>query len=148
MSLTTYHQTLNHWQWIIKQITSIQNYSGYPYSTQKTVQYNSQKQKSIICKLQPIDVTAYEVNNISWTNDDTTTMNKPAELPCMTPESSFQPDHNINKHSIVLEGSNTAGSQGWAIFLTSGQYNSIISKSHMDVGRTNISNSIKVSEVC
>ena len=55
--------------------------------------------KTIIGKLQPIDVTASEVNNISWTTDDTTIINKPAELQSMPPESSFQTEHNINKHS-------------------------------------------------
>ena len=36
--------------------------------------------KTTIGILQPIDVTDYKVNNISWTTDGTTTMNKPVEL--------------------------------------------------------------------
>ena len=120
-----------------------------PTQHRKQHSTNSQKWKSIICKLQPIDAIAYEVNNISWTNDDTTTMNKPAELPCMTPESSFQPDHNINKHSIVLEDAQILQeAKDGLSSLLQGNTTASSSKSHIDVGRTNISNSIKVSEVC
>ena len=46
--------------------------------------------KTIIGKLQPIVVTDSEVNNISWTTDGTTTMNKPTELPGMLPETGFR----------------------------------------------------------
>ena len=54
--------------------------------------------KTVIGKLQPIDITYSEVNNIFWTTDGTTTTDKPAELPCILPESSFQLEHNINKY--------------------------------------------------
>ena len=59
--------------------------------------------KTVIGKVQPIDITYSEVNNISWTTDGTTTTNKSAELLCIPPNSSFQLDLNINRHPIVLE---------------------------------------------
>ena len=44
------------------------------------------------------------MGNISWTTDGTAdTTNSPMDLPCMPPESSFQPEHGKTKHSIVLQ---------------------------------------------
>ena len=46
--------------------------------------------KTIIGKLQSLDVADFKVSNISWTTDGTaTTTSKPTELPCMSPESIF-----------------------------------------------------------
>ena len=59
--------------------------------------------KTVIGKLNLIDITDSEVSNIFWTTDSTTTTNKPHELPFMPPESGFQPEHYINRHSIELE---------------------------------------------
>ena len=56
----------------------------------------------------------------------------------MLPGSSFQPEHNINRHSIVLEDAHIPqeAKDGLASLLE-GEYNSIISKSLTDVGRIN-----------
>ena len=94
--------------------------------------------KAVICKLKPIDVTDAEVNNISWTTDGTTTSIKPAELPCMSPESGFWPEHNISKLIIVLEDAHIL--QKAKDLLSSfhkEEYNSIISKLPMNVQWTN-----------
>ena len=67
-------------------------------------QYNTVHipRKTIIGKLQPIEVEDFEVSSISWTTDGTAiTTNIPTELPSMPPESRFQPKHNIKKQSIV-----------------------------------------------
>ena len=59
--------------------------------------------KNIIGNLQLIEREDAEVSNISWTKDGTANTTKnPVELPSMLPESSFQLEHNITKHSIVL----------------------------------------------
>ena len=47
--------------------------------------------KNIIEKLQPIGIKDIEVNNVSWTKDDTDTTKCPVELLSILPESSFQP---------------------------------------------------------
>ena len=61
-------------------------------------------QKAIIGNLQPIEIEGIEVSNMSWTIDGTAdTTNSPVELPSMPPESSFQPEHNTTKYSIVLQ---------------------------------------------
>ena len=75
--------------------------------------------KTIIGNLQPIDVEDFEVSNISWTTNGTANItNSPMELPCMPPKSSFQPELNNTKHSIVFTGcSHTTGSLRRAIFL-------------------------------
>ena len=85
--------------------------------------------------MQPLDVTDYKVNNISWTTDGTTTMKtKPEKLPCMPPESFFWPEHNINKHSIVLEDAHIQQeAKDGLSSLLEGDNNSIISKSPTDV---------------
>ena len=41
--------------------------------------------KTIIRKLQPIEIDDFEVSNISWTNDNTNSANSPVELPSMPP---------------------------------------------------------------
>ena len=62
-------------------------------------------------------------------------MNKPAELPCMPPEPSFQLKHNINNHSIELEDVHMLQEvKDGLSSLLEGEYNSIISKSPMDFG--------------
>ena len=61
------------------------------------------QRKTVIGKLQSIYITDSEVNNIFWTTDGTTTPNRPAELPYMSSEWSFHPEHNFNRDSIVLE---------------------------------------------
>ena len=57
----------------------------------------------------------------------------------MPPESNFQPEHNINKHSIVLMDTHIPQeAKDGLSSLLEGEYNSIISKSSMDMGRTNL----------
>ena len=64
------------------------------------------QRKTVTGKLQPIDVTDSKANSISRTTDGTTTTDKPAELQWIPPKSTFQSEHNINKHSIVFENGN------------------------------------------
>ena len=60
------------------------------------------------------------------------------ELPSILPESSFHPEHNT-KHSMLLQDAQiTQEANDNLSLLLEGDYNSIISKSPMDVGRTNI----------
>ena len=60
--------------------------------------------KTIIGNLQPIEIEDFEVSNISWTiNYTADTANTPTELPNMPPDSSFQPEHNNTKDSVVLQ---------------------------------------------
>ena len=57
----------------------------------------------------------------------------------MPSESSFQLKHNINKHSVVLKDAHILQeAKDWLSSLLEGKYNSIMSKSPMDVGRTNL----------
>ena len=57
----------------------------------------------------------------------------------MLPELSFQLDHNISKHSIVLEDAHILQeAKNRLSSLLEVEYNSIISKSPMDVRRTNL----------
>ena len=94
--------------------------------------------KTVIGKLYPIVITGSAVNNISWTTDSTTTKNKSAKLLCMPPKSSFQPEHNISRHSILLEDAHiTQEDKDGLASLLEGEYSSSIYKSPTDVGRTN-----------
>ena len=64
---------------------------------------------------------------------------KPAELPCMLPEESFQLEHNFTKLSVVLEDALILQeAKNGLSSLHEGEYNSIISKSPINVGRTNL----------
>ena len=91
--------------------------------------------KTVIGQLQPIDVTDSEVNNMSWTTDHTTPTNKPAELPCTLTKL----EHNINKHSVVLEDAHMLQeAKDGLSSLPEGEYNKIISKLHTDVVGTNL----------
>ena len=96
--------------------------------------------KTTIGNLQPIEIEDFEVSNISWTTDCTAdTTNSPMEFPSMLVESSFQPEHNNTKHSIVLQDAQILmEAKDELSSLLKGDYNSIISKSPTDVGRTNL----------
>ena len=79
----------------------------------------------------------FEVSNILWTTDGTAgTTNSPMELLSMLPESSFQSEYNITKHSIVLQDTKIlqVAKDGLSSLLE-GDYNCIISKSPKDVGK-------------
>ena len=53
-------------------------------------------------------------------------MKKPMELLCMLPESGFQPEHNINTYSIVLEDAHLLQeAKDGLSSLHEGEYNSI-----------------------
>ena len=67
------------------------------------------------------------------------TTSKPIELAYMPTESIFQPEHSNTKHSIVLEDAHIPQDtkEGLASLLK-GEFNSVISKSAMDVGKTNL----------
>ena len=57
-----------------------------------------------------------------------------AELPSMSPKSSFQPEHNNTKHSVVLQDVQIPQeAKDGQSSLLEGDYGSIISKSPMDV---------------
>ena len=61
------------------------------------------------------------------------------ELPCMLPKSSFHSDHINVKCPIVLEHAYIPQDAKYGLFsLHEGEFNSIISKSPMDVGRRNL----------
>ena len=96
--------------------------------------------KPIIGNLQSIEVEDFEISNISWTTEGTAdTTNIPTELPSMLPESSVQPEHNNAKHSIVLlDAKIPQEAKNGLSSLHEGDYNSIISNTPMDVGRTNL----------
>ena len=96
--------------------------------------------KTVIGSLQPIEVEDFEVSNISWTTYGTAdTTNILTELPSLPPESSIQSQCNITKHSVVLHDAQILQeAKGELPSLLEGDYNSIISKSSMDVGRTNL----------
>ena len=80
-----------------------------------------------------------EVSNISWTQDHNETTNSPAELPSMPPESTFQPEHNNTKQSVVLQDAQIPQeAKDKLSSLLEGDYNSTVSKSHRDVGRKNL----------
>ena len=57
--------------------------------------------------LNPIETESTEVSNISWTKTEKTQdgiRNSPTELPTITPESSFQPEHyRLKRQSAILE---------------------------------------------
>ena len=83
-------------------------------------------------------ITIHRCNRFSWRTDGTATTNKPAELPCISPKSCFQLEHNFNKHSISLEDAYIPQkAKDDLASLLEGEYNSIISTSPMDVERTN-----------
>ena len=57
----------------------------------------------------------------------------------MLSESSFQPENNNTKQPIVLQYAQIAQeAKDGLSYVLEGEYNNIISKSPMDVGRTNI----------
>ena len=116
--------------------------------------------------MQPKDVEDFEIHNIWWTTDGTAdTLTSPTELPCVPSDASLGPEYNNTKHSIVLlDAQILQDAKDWPSSLIEREYNSIISKSPVDVGRTNlfsngysksettncmqaIPNSIKVSKV-
>ena len=96
--------------------------------------------RKAIGNLQPIEVEDFEVSNIPWTTDGTAdATNSPTELPSMLPESSLQPEHNSKKHSVVLQDAQIPQeAKDGLSSLLEGAYDSIISKSPTDVGRTNL----------
>ena len=97
------------------------------------------QRKIIIGKLQPIEIEDIKVSDILWTKDDTDTVNSPVELQSMPPESFFQPEHNNTNQSIVLQdGQMQQEAKDKISSLLTGDYNCIVSKSPMDVGRTNL----------
>ena len=52
----------------------------------------------------PIEIKCIEVSNVSWTKTEySNTINSPAELLAMPPESSYQPEKNNLKQSIILQ---------------------------------------------
>ena len=59
--------------------------------------------KSVIGRLQPIEIEDIKVSNILWTKDDTDTTNSPAELPSVLPESGFHLESYNTKQSIVIQ---------------------------------------------
>ena len=95
--------------------------------------------KTITGKLQPIKSEDIEVSNILWTKDDTDTTHSPVELLNRSHESSFQQEHNNTKHSIGLQVAQIPQEVKDKLHsLPEGDYDTIISKSPMDVGRTNL----------
>ena len=95
--------------------------------------------KTIIGKLQPIEIEDIEVSSISCTKDDTNTAHNPVKLQSMIPVSGFQPEHNNTKHGIVLLDAKIPQEVKYVLSaLLDGNYHSIISKSPMVVGRMNI----------
>ena len=58
--------------------------------------------KTVIGKLQPIEIEDIEISNVSWTKEHLNTRNSLVELPGMLPASSFQPDQNNLKQLILL----------------------------------------------
>ena len=95
--------------------------------------------KSIIGKLQPIEKEDIEVRNVSWTKDDTDTANSIVKLPSMLPESSFQPELNNAKQSVVLQDAQIPQEAIDKLSsLLEWDYNSIVSKSAMAVGRRDL----------
>ena len=77
---------------------------------------------------------------MSWTTDGTaTTTGKPTQLPCMLPESSIQLAQSNAKQSIALEDAQISqDAQDGLASLLEVEFNSIISVSPVDVGRTNL----------
>ena len=96
--------------------------------------------KTIIGKLQPLDVANFKVSNISWPTDGTvSTTGKPMELPCIPPESSFLLEQSNAKQSIVLKDAHILqDAKDGLTSLLEGENNSIISKSPIEVRRTNL----------
>ena len=95
--------------------------------------------KSAIGKLQPIEIEDSEVSNVSWTKYDTDTTNSPVEILSMPPESSFQLEHNNTKQSVVLQDAQILQKAKEKVSaLLEGDYNSIVLKSPMVVGRRNL----------
>ena len=85
-------------------------------------------------------IEEFEVSNISRTTYGTAdTTNSPMELPSMPPELSCQPEHNNTKHSIFLQDAQIPQEAKYGLSaLLGGDYNSFISKSPTDVGRTHL----------
>ena len=96
--------------------------------------------RTIIGKLQPMDDTHLKVNNISWTIVGTaSTTGRHMELPCMAPESSFQPYQHNAKQSTVLQGAQIPqDAKDGLVSLLGGEFSSIISRSPTDMERTNL----------
>ena len=67
------------------------------------------------------------------------TTNSPEELLSMPTESGFEPKHSITKDTIVLwDAQISQEAKDELSSLLEGDYNSIISKSPMEVGRTHL----------
>ena len=75
-----------------------------------------------------------------WATDGAAdTENSLTELPCMPPDSSFQPQHNNTKQSIVLQDAHIPQkAKDGLSSLFEGEYNIIFNKSPIDVGRLNL----------
>ena len=81
----------------------------------------------------------FEVSNSSWTTDGTASTSKPTEFQCLPPESCLQPEHSNTKHSIVLEDAHILqDAKDRLASLLEGEFNNIISKSPIGVGRRNL----------
>ena len=84
-----------------------------------------------------MDLADFKVTNILWTSDGMA--NQPTELPCMLPDSSLQPELRKIKHCIVLEDAHMLQNANDELAsLLEGEFNSIIPKSPIDMGRTNL----------
>ena len=73
-----------------------------------------------------------------WTKENSNTANSPTKLPSMSSESSFQPEQNNLKPSILLQDAQIQQeAKDKLSLLLDGDHDSTVSKSPMDVGRTN-----------
>ena len=85
--------------------------------------------KTVICKLLPIEIENIEVSNILWTKENSYTTNIPAE----------QPKQNGSKPLILLQDAQILQeAKDRFSSLLEEEYDSIVSKSPTDVGRTNL----------
>ena len=107
----------------------------------QNTEYNTNHipRKTIIGKLQAIEIEDIEVSNISWTKDNADTANSLVELLSMLPESRVQPEHSNLKQLIILQDAQLQQeAKDKLSSLLEGNKDSIVSKSPMDVGRTNL----------
>ena len=96
---------------------------------------------TVIGTLDPVEIESTKVSNISWTKTGTSQddmRNSPTELPTIPPESRFQLEHNeSNRQSIILQDVQVPQeARGKLSSLLENEFDSTISKSSTDIGRT------------
>ena len=94
------------------------------------MQFISQEKKTVIGKLQPLEIENIEINIVSWTKENYKTAISSVELPNMQPESSFQLEQNGSKQLMLLQDAQIPQAKDELSSVLERDYNTIYQNIH------------------